>query len=76
MAKWIPDPQLRQFLQMNIARDQAGKFYWQNNIAAIENSPERTLFPDWQPPLFTGPVLAIRGLLSDFVRDADVGILK
>ncbi|MCS6971785.1 MAG: alpha/beta fold hydrolase [Leptospiraceae bacterium] len=75
MAKWIPDPQLRQFLQMNIARDQAGKFYWQNNIAAIENSPERTLFPDWQPPLFTGPVLAIRGLLSDFVRDTDVELL-
>lgn len=76
MAKILPDATIRSFLQMNLARDSGGAFYWQNNIAAIEKSPERTVFPDFEPPLFSGPVLAVRGLESDFVTDADAERMK
>ncbi len=76
MAHFVPDPVVRQFLQMNLARDQQGKFFWSNNVAAIEASPERTLFPGFEGVLYGGPVLAIRGLSSDFVRDADVELMQ
>lgn len=76
MAKILPDATIRSFLQMNLARDAGGAFCWQNNIAAIEKSPERTVFPHFEPPLFSGPVLAVRGLASDFVTDADAERMK
>lgn len=76
MAEFVPDPVVRQFLQMNLARDAEGRFYWSNNIAAIEASPERTQFPAVEGVLYGGPVLAIRGLDSDFVRDQDVGRMR
>ncbi|GAB4427576.1 MAG: alpha/beta fold hydrolase [Turneriella sp.] len=76
MAEFVPDPVVRQFLQMNLARDAEGRFYWSNNIAAIEASPERTRFPAVKGVLYGGPVLAIRGLNSDFVRDQDVTLMR
>lgn len=76
MAEFVPDPAVRQFLQMNLARDAEGRFYWTNNIAAIEASPERTRFPAFEGVLYAGPVLAIRGLESDFVSDADVALMR
>lgn len=76
MAEWVPDATVRQFLQMNLGRDAEGRFYWVNNIQAIEASPERTQFPEFTGVLFPGPVLAIRGLASNFVSDADVALLR
>jgi len=76
MAEILSDATIRSFLQMNLVRSEGGGFRWQNNIAAIENSPERTVFPGFIPPLFTGPVLAVRGLESDFVTDADTELMK
>ena len=76
MARLLPDPTIRAFLQMNLARSAEGTFRWQNNISAIESSPARTLFPEFAPPLFSGPVLAVRGLASDFVSDADTVLMK
>ena len=76
MAKILPDATIRSFLQMNLVRSEEGNFRWQNNIAAIEKSPERTVFPVYTPPLYTGPVLAVRGLESDFVTDADAELMK
>jgi pimeloyl-ACP methyl ester carboxylesterase len=76
MAQFVPDPVVRQFLQLNLARDAEGRFYWTNNIAAIESSPERTQFPEFAGVLYAGPVLAIRGLKSDFVSDKDVELMQ
>ncbi len=76
MGKILPDATIRSFLQMNLVRSGSGGFRWQNNIAAIEKSPGRTVFPEFIPPLFKGPVLAVRGLESDFVTDADAELLK
>lgn len=75
MAELVPNATVRQFLQMNLARDAEGRFYWTNNIRAIESSPARTQFPAFAGTLFSGPVLAIRGLASPFVSDEDVALL-
>lgn len=76
MAKILPDATVRQFLQMNVGRDAEGRFCWTNNIAAIESSPERTQFPEFTAPIYSGPVLAVRGLKSEFVSDADVELMR
>lgn len=76
MAKILPNGAVRSFLQMNVDRDANGVFYWINNIQAIENSPERTVFPVFDPPIFLGPVLAVRGLASDYVTEQDVLLMQ
>ncbi len=76
MAEILPEATIRAFLQMNLGRSESGTFRWQNNVAAIENSPERTVFPVFKPPLFGGPALCVRGLDSDYVTDADAELMK
>ncbi len=76
MQKVLPDASVRQFLQMNIGRDETGQFVWLNNIAAIEDSKSRTVFPPFSNPLFAGPTLSIRGLKSPYVTDADVAMMR
>ena len=72
MQNVLPDATVRQFLQMNIGRDETGQFVWQNNVAAIEDSKSRTVFPPFENPLFCGPVMSIRGLKSDYVTNEDI----
>ena len=76
MSRYLSDPVVRQFLQMNLMRTEAGVFRWMNNVAAIASSPGRTVFPAYNPPLSPVPVLAIRGLLSDYVSDRDVELMR
>jgi esterase len=76
MQKVLPDATVRQFLQMNIGRDETGQFIWQNNIAAIEDSKSRTVFPPFENPLYRGPVLSIRGLRSDYVTNEDIDRMR
>lgn len=75
MAKVLPEKTLRQFIQMNIARDITGQYIWQNNIRAIESSKSRTAFPSYANPLYEGPTLCIRGLKSPYVTEADVTLM-
>jgi esterase len=76
MQKVLPDAAVRQFLQMNIGRDETGQFVWLNNIAAIEDSKSRTVFPPYEVPLYSGPVLSVRGLKSDYVTDEDIARMR
>lgn len=76
MRDVLPDATLRQFVQTNITRDETGQFIWMNNVSAIARSRSRTVFPPYTEPLFEGPVLAIRGLKSNYVLDADVELMK
>jgi len=75
MAGVLPDKTMRQFLQMNIARDETGQYVWMNNVKAVEMSRSRTVFPPFTNPLFEGPVLGVRGLRSAYVTDADVAMM-
>jgi pimeloyl-ACP methyl ester carboxylesterase len=76
MERILPDKTLRQFIQMNIGRDVTGQYVWINNIRAIEGSKSRTAFPAYANPLYTGPTLAIRGLKSSYITDADVDLMR
>lgn len=76
MQKVLPEASVRQFLQMNIGRDETGQFVWLNNVAAIEDSKSRTVFPPFTNPLYAGPTMSIRGLQSHYVTDADVKMMQ
>ncbi|MBN8220948.1 MAG: alpha/beta fold hydrolase [Spirochaetes bacterium] len=75
MATVLPSKTMRQFLQMNITRDETGQYIWMNNVEAVEVSRSRTVFPPFENPLYEGPVLGVRGLKSDYVTDADVALM-
>ncbi len=76
MASVLPNKTMRQFLQMNIGRDETGQYVWMNNVEAVETSRSRTVFPPFENPLYTGAVLGVRGLKSDYVSDADVALMR
>ncbi|MBX3724258.1 MAG: alpha/beta fold hydrolase [Turneriella sp.] len=76
MATVLPSKTMRQFLQMNITRDETGQYIWMNNVEAVEVSRSRTVFPPFENPLYEGPVLGVRGLKSDYVTDADVALMR
>jgi pimeloyl-ACP methyl ester carboxylesterase len=71
MAPIIPDQQVRQFLQMNVERENEG-FRWKLNVPALESS-EFLQGPDFSAfgEPFGGPALLIAGGESPFAREED-----
>ena len=71
MEPIVPDLQVRQFLQMNVERTDAG-FRWKLNVPALASSeflqgPDFTVF---EKP-YDGPALLIAGGQSPFARESD-----
>jgi pimeloyl-ACP methyl ester carboxylesterase len=71
MAPIIPDQQVRQFLQMNVEREDGG-FRWKLNVPTLESSeflrgPDFSVFGE----TFDGPALLIAGGESPFARAED-----
>jgi esterase len=71
-----PDQSIRQFLLKNLGRDEAGGLRWKPNLAALcaNYSHLRGALPVERP--FAGPTLFVRGGQSDYIRDADVPLIR
>jgi esterase len=71
MAPVIPDQQVRQFLQMNVERGEAG-FRWKLNVPALRSS-EFLQGPDFSSfaNTYDGPALLIAGGESPFAPAGD-----
>lgn len=76
LAPAIPDLAVRQFLLKNVKRDQAGTFYWQMNLAAIEANYDRLSEEISSSRSFEKPTLFIRGEHSDYIRDEDMNLIR
>jgi pimeloyl-ACP methyl ester carboxylesterase len=76
LAPSIPDLAVRQFLLKNVKRDQAGIFYWQMNLAAIEANYHQLSEEIARPRSFDKPALFIRGERSDYIRDEDMTSIR
>jgi esterase len=76
LAPWIPDLAVRQFLLKNVKRDQAGTFFWQMNLAAIDANFPRLSDEISSPRPFDKPTLFIRGERSDYIRDQDMTSIR
>jgi pimeloyl-ACP methyl ester carboxylesterase len=72
----INSPKLRQFLLKNVYWRDRHSLDWRLNLHSInENLP--AIFEEIKiPGMYSGPVLFIRGGLSDYILDSDLGDLK
>lgn len=75
MAAHIPNPAVREFLLTNLARDAGGRFSWRINLQSLEEAYEELNAMPFLDRLYSGPSLFIRGGHSDYVRDADLGLI-
>jgi pimeloyl-ACP methyl ester carboxylesterase len=75
LAPSIPDLAVRRFLLKNVKRDQAGAFYWQMNLPAIEANYARLSEAVSNHGPFEKPTLFIRGECSNYIRDQDLHVI-
>lgn len=68
LSRWIPAPELRQFLMTNLVREAAG-FRWRVNLDPLQSAlPELLSFPELDcSTRFTNPTLFIAGARSDYI---------
>jgi pimeloyl-ACP methyl ester carboxylesterase len=76
LASPIPDLAVRRFLLKNVKRDEAGGFYWQMNLPAIEANYARLSEAVSSERAFEKPTLFIRGERSNYVRDQDLPTIE
>jgi pimeloyl-ACP methyl ester carboxylesterase len=72
----VPDPQVRQFLQMNAERSDGG-FHWKLNVPALKSS-EFLRGPDFSrfDNRYQGPALLIAGGQSPFAKESDLPLFR
>jgi esterase len=76
LASSIPDLAVRRFLLKSVKRDEAGAFYWQMNLPAIEANYARLSEEIASQRPFEKPTLFIRGERSNYIRDEDLPAIK
>ncbi|MEW6444751.1 MAG: alpha/beta fold hydrolase [Pseudomonadota bacterium] len=75
MGAHIANPAVRDFLLTNLSRDTDGRFHWRINLHALEQAYDELNDMPFLDRLYDGPALFIRGGHSDYVRDADLGLI-
>lgn len=72
----IPDSSVRGFLLQNLRRSDDG-FVWEPNLALLRAELDTIMaFPDEGERTFDGPVLWIKGELSNYIRDDDAPAMR
>jgi pimeloyl-ACP methyl ester carboxylesterase len=71
LSRHVPEPEVRQFLLKNLARNSEGKFEWRVNIHAIDEHIEEIGAGMQYEGRFTGPSLFIRGIRSNYYAPGD-----
>jgi len=68
LAHWVDDEIVRQFLLSNLVRSDAGGFAWRINLPVLQTSYANLREPPLADAPFNGPVLFVRGDLSDYIK--------
>ena len=76
LAKYVDEPDVRQFLLKNVQRRPEGGFKWKLNLPAISKNIEKIGLPLQYKGTFEKPTLFIRGARSNYVRDSDFSVIK
>jgi len=72
LAGPIPELTVRRFLLKNVKRAPDGAFYWQLNLAGINENYARLNEAIWSARSFKKPALFIRGERSDYIPRQDL----
>lgn len=76
MQEYIPNPAVREFLLTNLVRDAQGRFRWRIPLETLEQAYDELNAMPFLDRLYQGPSLFIRGGHSQYVRDADLGLIR
>lgn len=71
LSKYVPEPDVRQFLLKNLQRKSAGGFSWKINLPVISQKLSNIGLDLQFPGQFQKPTLFIRGAKSKYVLDSD-----
>lgn len=71
LSRQVPEPDVRQFLLKNLARNSEGKFEWRVNIHAIDEHIEEIGAGMQYEGQFTGETLFIKGVRSNYYAPGD-----
>jgi esterase len=71
LARQVPEPDVRQFLLKNLARNNESKFEWRVNIHAIDEHIEEIGAGMQYDGKFSGPTLFIKGKRSNYYAQGD-----
>ena len=72
LAQNIPDAAVRQFLLMNIANGENGRFRWRINLDSLADNYDEILRAIDAPRSYMGDTLFIRGENSDYICEDDI----
>ena len=76
LAKYVPEPALRQFFMKNMARNEEGAWCWRFGLNEITNAYESICdAPIFVQP-FQGSTLFIKGELSDYILDEHSAVIQ
>jgi esterase len=76
MSQRLPNPEVRDFLLTNLVRDRSGELHWRINLPTLEMAYADLNAMPFLDRLYPGSALFIRGGHSDYVRDADLGLIR
>ena len=74
MAKIVPEEGIRRFLQMNLEREESGRYRWKLNVPALKKSCYLREFSE-ENRTWDGPALFLAGGKSTYVLDSDGGMI-
>ncbi len=75
MERILPDPFIRQFLQMNLEKVEEG-YRWKLNVKGIQNSRKALNFELSDNEKFQGKTMFILGEKSEYIREDDLAKIK
>lgn len=70
LREFIREDNVRMFLLKNLYKDQAGNFQWRINLPVLSRCYEQFGRANQGDQPFSGPVLFIKGALSDYISEA------
>ncbi len=76
LARYVDQPEVRQFLLKNLSREQGGGFAWKMNLAAIDQNIEEMGADLVVSGQYQGSTLFIVGTKSNYYAFADDAIIK
>jgi esterase len=76
LARFVKEPDVRQFLLKNLSREQGGGFAWKINLAAIDQNIEEMGAGIVVSGQFDNPALFIIGERSNYYAFGDEAIIK
>ena len=71
LARYVPEPDVRQFLLKNLQRKDTGGFSWKINLPVLSKKLSNIGLDLQATGTFAKPTLFVRGARSKYVQDAD-----